>query len=240
MATRDIPKDRTDQTEELSTILRQTHPGNSHKARDLAEKSSIDIVEKDGQDEPREKKVRQVTKAKSKKQGLLRKFTRYIFEDTIETAKEKAFSDVIKPGLQQLIFDTGNELLSLVIFGTAEEAFRSSRRGSGGRRGERTSYDKYYKDKERKQTSRDSYRDVPYDPDDIILDTNAEARDVLTELDYTIQKYGQASVADLYDIVGVTSEWTDNRYGWTSIRGAKIKPIREGFLLVLPRTHVLD
>lgn len=239
MATRDIPKDRTDQTEELSTILRQTHPGNSYKQRDMAETSSIDIAEKDRDDDSREKKVRQVTKANVKKQGLLRKFTRYIFEDTIESAKEKAFSDVIKPGLQQLIFDTGSELLSLVIFGTAEEAFRGSRRSSGGRRSERTSYDKYYKDKERK-SSRNSYQDMPYDPDDIILDTNAEARDVLTELDYTIQKYGQASVADLYDIVGVTSEWTDNRYGWTSIRGAKIKPIREGFLLVLPRTHVLD
>ena len=240
MATRDIPKDRTGQTEELSTILRQTHPGNSHKQRDMMETSSIDISTKDKEDrDSQDKKIRQVTKANVKKQGLLRKFTRYIFEDTIESAKEKAFSDVIKPGLQQLIFDTGNELLSLIIFGTAEEAFRSSRRSSGSRRGERTSYDKYYKDKEYK-SSKNSYKDMPYDPDDIILDTNAEARDVLTELDYTIRKYGQASVADLYDIVGVTSEWPDNRYGWTSIRGAKIKPIREGFLLVLPRTHVLD
>ena len=46
--------------------------------------------------------------------------------------------------------------------------------------------------------------------------------------------------ADFYDIVGVTSEFTDNKYGWTSIRKAGIKPVREGFLIVLPRTRVLD
>lgn len=235
MATRDIPKDREDQTEELSSILRQTHPGNSYKQRDKA--AEIEVESKDS-DKPR--KTRQVVKAKVKKQGLIRKFTRYIFEDTIESAKERTLSDVIKPGLQSLLFDTGTELLSLIIFGGSEEAFRSSRRGVGGRRSERTSYDKYYRDKDRKSAQKASYRDAAYMPDDIILDTNAEAREALTELDYHIREYGQASVADLYDIVSITSDWTDNRYGWTSLRGASIKPIREGFLLVLPRTHVLD
>lgn len=238
MATRDIPKNRTDQSEELSSILRQTHPGNSHKQRDREKTTDIQKSSSVDSEEPR--KIRQVAKAKVKKQGIIRRFTRYIFEDTIEAAKEKALTDVIKPGLQSLIFDTGTELLSLVIFGGSEEAFRQSRRAVGSRRNERTSYDKYYRDKERKSAPRASYQNVPYDPDDIILDTNAEARDVLTELDYHIREYGQASVADLYDIVGVTSEWTDNRYGWTSLRGASIKPIREGFLLVLPRTQVLD
>ena len=78
------------------------------------------------------------------------------------------------------------------------------------------------------------------DPDDIILDTRAEAHMVLDEMDAIIYKYGQASVADYYDVVGVTSEWTDNRYGWTSLKNASIKPVRDGFMLVMPRTHVLD
>lgn len=233
MATRDIPKERSNQTEELSSILRKTHPGNSHKQRDKV--VTDDISKQPNSDQPR--KAKQVAKAKVKKQGVIRKFARYIFADSIESAKEKAMSDVIKPGLQSLIFDSCTELLSLIIFGSAEEAYRGTRRN---RRNEKTSYDKFYRDKDHRANQKASYQNVPYDPDDIILNTNGEARDVLTELDYHIREYGQASVADLYDIVGITSEWTDNRYGWTSLRGAQIKPIRDGFLLVLPRTHVLD
>lgn len=238
MATRDIPETKAAQSEELSTILRQSHPGNSYKKRDMEEMESQGVHIQESDDS--KKKPRQIAKAKVKKQGLIRKFARYIFEDTVESAKDRVFSDVIKPGLQQLIFDTGSDLLSLVIFGSSEEAFRGYRSTVKSRRNEKTSYSKYYQDKARKSSPKGSSNDVPMDPDDIILDTRAEARDVLTELDRAIQNYGQASVADLYDIVGVTSDWTDNRYGWTSLRGASIKPIREGFILILPRTQVLE
>ena len=179
-------------------------------------------------------------KGKVRKQGLIKKFTRYMIEDTIESARERTIADIIIPGLKTLMFDAFTDTLDLVLFGGSGEVSRGSRKHSNRRREGRTSYDRYYDEKDRRNRSRGSYHDLSNDPDDIILDTRRDAQDVLEELDRTIYKYGQASIADFYDIVGVTSGFTDNKYGWTNIRNAGIRPVRDGFLIVLPRTQLLD
>ena len=52
-----------------------------------------------------------------------------------------------------------------------------------------------------------------------------------------INTYGIASVADLYDLAGITCRsYTANKYGWTDIRSAKVVRIRDGYILELPRT----
>lgn len=230
MAKREIPE--TD-----PNALREKYPSNS-QTKKVAPK--IEPSENHENSETSIKKTRRVAKGKVRKQGLVKKFTRYIVEDTIESARERTLADIIVPGIKTLIFDALTDTLDLMLFGGSGEAPRSSRRRSNGRRDGQTSYSRFYDDKERKGRSRGSYRDLPNDPDDIIMDTRREAQDVLEELDYTIHKYGQASIADFYDIVGVTSAFTDNHYGWTSIRDAGIRPVRDGFLIVLPRTRVLE
>lgn len=225
MATREMP-DRT----EL--------PGNSYTQKD-----QIDIsTDKNDEKVKAVVKPRQVAQGKVRKQSLIRKFGKYIFEDTIETAKEKAIKDVVVPGIRNLIFDGFNELLAAMLFPDDSPRPSNGYRSGGGRKGGRTSYDKYYDDKQRRGGRRGgrNYQDESYDPDDIILPTRAQANEALDELDYIIHKYGQASIATFYDIVGVTGEWTDNRYGWTSIRGAQIKPVRDGFMIILPPTRPLD
>jgi len=226
LATRDIPETDPDK-------LRNKYPSNSYAKRDR-EESQTDIS--------RQEKPKQVAKGKVRKQGLFRKFARYIVEDTIESARERTFMDIIVPGLKTLIFDTGTELLDLMLFGGYGDAPRSSRRHSGGHKEDRVSYSRYYDERGRKSSQKESYRTTreSMEPDDIILDTRREAQNVLEELDYIIHKYGQASIADYYDIVGVTSNWTDNHYGWVSIRNSFIKPVRDGFMIILPRTQELD
>ena len=56
--------------------------------------------------------------------------------------------------------------------------------------------------------------------DGIILENGAEADAVLSRMQDIINTYGFASVADLYDLVGITGEYTDNKYGWTNIDNA--------------------
>lgn len=206
--------------------IKKKIPSNSYAKRDSKK------------DEKEPKQVTQVvTNAKVRKQGFVRKLAGAIVEDSVENARQRAFGEIVVPGFKALIFDTLTEVLSIMLFSDTRD---SRYRGNGGRgiprRGERTSYRDYYDRKDK----RESYRDIPFDPDDIVVDTNAEAHMVLDEMDHIIEKYGQASVADFYDVVGVTSDWTDCRYGWTSLRNASIKPVRDGFMLVMPRTHVLE
>ena len=222
MAKREIPE--TDPNK-----LRDRFPSNSYSKRDS-----------DNSEEPTRKKTKQVAKGKVRKQGLVKKFARYIIEDTVESARERTLADIVVPGIKTLIFDTATEILDVMLFGGAGDALRSSRKRSNSRREGRTSYSRFYEDKDRRSSQRESYRDLPNDPDDIILDTRREAQNVLEDLDHMIHTYGQASIADFYDLVGVTSDFTDNKYGWTTLRGASIKPVRDGFLIILPRTRILD
>lgn len=222
MAKREMPE--TDLSK-----LRDKYPGNSYSERDAQDSDNTET-----------KKVRRVAQGKVRKQGLVKKFARYIIEDTVESARDRTLADIVVPGIKTLLFDTATEVLDVMLFGGSGRALRGSERRSNGRKEGRRSYDRYYDEKDRREASRVSYRDLPKDADDIILDTRRQAQDALEELDYIIHKYGQASIADYYDIVEVTSEFTDNKYGWTSLRGATIKPVRNGYLIDLPRTRLLD
>ena len=76
--------------------------------------------------------------------------------------------------------------------------------------------------------------------DDIVLSSRGEAEEVISHLvDLTID-YGQASVSDLYDLIGITGNFTDNKYGWTDLSSASVSRTRDGYVLNLPRTIVLD
>ena len=217
--------------------LREKFPGNSFKKRDRENDIQSEHTELVKDDTPKPKKV---ANARVRKHGPVRKFLSYIITDTIDTTKERVMSDVIIPGIQSLVYDAVVGTVETMLFGNSERPVGGYRRASAARRGGRTSYDRYYDEKNGRKAHNESYRNMPKDPDEIILDTRQEARDALEELDYVIQKYGQASIADFYDIVGVTSEFTDNKYGWTSLRNASIKPVRDGFMIILPRTELLD
>jgi hypothetical protein len=209
-------------------------PGNSYEERD-------NIAEQKSQTNTKQiVKAKQVANGKIRKESLVKKFGRYILEDTIETAKEHTIKEILLPGIRNLIFDSFNEMVATMLFG--DDAPRpSTGYRSGSRKVGRTSYDKYYDDKQRRNESRNvSYRDMPRDPDEIIVDTRAQANYVLDEVDSIIRQYGQASIAQFYDAAGVTGEWTDNRYGWESIRGAQVKQVRDGWVILMPPTIVLD
>ena len=79
-----------------------------------------------------------------------------------------------------------------------------------------------------------------YDFDDIILDSRGEAEDVLSRMDELIDNYGIVSVADFYDLCGITGSYTDNKYGWTDIRSAQVVRVRDGYKIKLPRALPLN
>ena len=59
-------------------------------------------------------------------------------------------------------------------------------------------------------------------------------------MDEMISVYGIVSVADLYDLIGVTGNYTDNKYGWTDIRSASVVRVRDGYIVKMPKAMPLD
>ena len=74
----------------------------------------------------------------------------------------------------------------------------------------------------------------------IILESRGEAEDVLERMDELIATYQVVSVADFYDLVGVSGNYTDNKYGWTDIRNASVIHVRDGYMIKLPKALPLN
>ena len=60
-------------------------------------------------------------------------------------------------------------------------------------------------------------------------------------MDELISTYGIVSVADLYDLVGITGgSYTDNKYGWTNVHNASVIRVRDGYMIKMPKALPLD
>lgn len=209
-------------SEPVGNSPRSAIPGNSHKTREAeAASESRDKVEKiiEG-------------KVVTRKPNVWRRITRSMFADDISNVGDFVVTDVLVPALRNLLFDIVVQGSSRSIFGTARNARRSTIGGMGPVTSLKTAYHR---------VSEADPRELPrearakHDFDLIVLDSHAEAVDVVESLIERVDRYGSASVADLYDFVGVTGSFQDQRWGWTNLAGADVRQVRDGFLLDLPK-----
>lgn len=73
----------------------------------------------------------------------------------------------------------------------------------------------------------------------VIADRN-QANDVLGRLRELIEEYDQATVADFYDLAGISRSFVDERWGWRDLRAATVRGVRGGYIVALPRTVPLS
>lgn len=151
--------------------------------------------------------------------------------------------DVLVPAVKDVIVDAVSTGIERMIFGESSRA--PSRRG-GYRPGGSSGYVQYnryspshavHRREEPREISRRAR--ATHDFDEILLATRAEAQEVLDRLFDLISQYEQATVSDLYELVGVSGNYADENWGWVDIRGTGITRTRAGYLLNLPRPELL-
>lgn len=76
--------------------------------------------------------------------------------------------------------------------------------------------------------------------DDLVFETRDEAGAVLEKMYDMLDEYKLVSVADLNSMIGETPKHTDHKWGWEDLQGSHIKMVRDGYLLILPKTIALD
>lgn len=148
--------------------------------------------------------------------------------------------DVLLPAAKDTIADAVSQAVERLLFGEA----RSTSRRTGARPGNQpyVSYNRYSSSGPRREEPRQNISRrarSSHDFDEIILATRAEAEEVIDRIFDLISRYEQATVADLYELVGVTGNYTDEKWGWTDFRGAGVTRISNGYLLDLPKPEFL-
>jgi hypothetical protein len=200
---------------------------NEYKANSRLSKNKDKGTDEEVKKEKVEKIVKGTVKSK-KKNGFFGMFTGDIMD-----IRDYVIQDVLVPAVKNTIEDIVTNGISMLL--NNGETRKGNRRSSTS---SRISYRSYY-EREESERDRSRSRDRGYSYDDVILETRAEAEEVIARLDELIDVYGMASVADLYDLVGISGQYTDNKYGWTDVRSATHSRVRDGYLLKMPRAKPL-
>ena len=197
--------------------MAEDYKPNSHRYKEEQRANSAD-----------KKKVEKVVrgKVKTKPKSGVSKLTDVFISEDAANVKSYIFMDVLVPAIKKAISDIVRDGIDMILYGETR-----------GRKSSSSSSYVSYRDFSRRdddRRDRDSRR-TGYGHEDIILESRSEAEEVLTRMDELIDMYGNVSVADLYDLIGKSCAYTDNKYGWTNIRNAEPVRVRDGYLLKLPK-----
>ena len=202
-----------------------------------------------------DKKIERVVTGKVKKQkrGFGKKVAETICEDDTRNVGSYVIYDVLIPAAKDMLSDMVGGGMDMLLFGERRGGRGRSSRGSG-RGGGYTSYGSYYRGNDRDRDRRDSRdRDrgreremsnrgrAKHEFDELVIDNRGEAEEVLSRMADFIVDYDVVTVADFYDLVGVTQSFTDNKWGWDDLHGVKVIRARGGgYIIDLPRPRSLD
>lgn len=199
---------------------------NSNKSR--AESASITSNES----EKRATKV--VTNPVKVKKNELRKVADALVPGDVTNIKSYIFMDVLVPAFKKLVSDIITNSVDMLFYGETGRS-RTSTNAS------RVSYRSYYdqRDDDRRYSRSTARMRSSYD--DVSFKTRGEAEEVLSQMEAMLDRYKLVRVADLYDMAGITHDYTDNDYGWTNLRSADIVRTRDGWYMIrLPRAVPID
>lgn len=204
--------------------MEQEYKPNSHKYREGRNNALADRKRA-------EKVVNGVVKTRKKSE--IRKFADVFVAEDAHAVKNYLVRDLLIPSIKNMILDLIIEGATIIFKGESGRTRKSSTD---------VDYVSYrnYADRDRREERRYSSSRTGYGYDDIVLENRGEAEKVLDCMCDMIDTYGFVSVADMYDLVGKTCNYTDNNYGWTSLRNAEAFRTRDGWALRLPKALPFD
>ena len=199
--------------------------------------------EKGAPEKEEDKKVEKVVigEVTRRKKPLVRRFRETFIQGEARSVWAYLAQDVLIPAAKDMVMDAVSQGIERTLFG---ESTGRSRRGRPGSSQSYVSYDRYSRGPQRSRPGEHrqmSHRArTNHDFDEVVLSTRQEADEVLDRLYDLIQRYDVATVSDLYELVGISGNFTDQKWGWTELRGSGVARVRAGYLLELPRPEPID
>lgn len=172
------------------------------------------------------------------------------FTGRADVAAEYVVQDVLLPNMRNALLDAGTSFLDGLINGNRAARTVANRVMPGQSVGayvnnQMTAYNKVGNQipgaPSRPGNPLSIASRARHDFGQLKFQTRVEAETVIANLLSRIQEYNAVTISDLYELCGITADYTDDKYGWMDIRGAGVMPARGGgFYLDLPSPVVLD
>lgn len=187
--------------------------------------------------QPAARKIEPVVTGKvtQKKQPLSKKFASTFFGGDVRTAGDFIIQNVLIPSAQRMIMDA-------ITGGVARVMYRDPHNNAGGFMQGRppgatyTPYGKFSVSGGVKQEPVvPASARTQHNFSDIILEDRVSAERVIEGMYNLLNEYEVVTVSDFYSLLGVSSDYTDQNYGWTDLRGSDVRIVPQGYMLVLPK-----
>ena len=200
-------------------------------SNNLIKKNKVD------EDDIGKKKVNKVVNGnvKTKKKTKADEFADDLIAQSMTSVVGDVFTEVLLPSFKNMISDAVKSGIDRLLFGDS-----SHRTNTNSNPASKISYSKYYTEQSNYRPEMPARRRETYDYNNIVFNSRGDAEAVLMSMDELISKYEVVRVADLYDLAGITGNYTDYKYGWTDIRSARIERIRDGYIIRMPKALPLD
>ena len=190
-----------------------------------------------------EKHIEQVTtgEVRRKKPSLRKQFKDTFISGSIRGSLSFVVLDVLLPAAKDMVVEAVGEGARQLFFGEGRRYRGGSTPPPSGPYGQ-VNYRGYSTPSRNPSAQRAMSRRAraAQNFDEIVLDSRTEAEEVIDRLYDLVGKYDTATVADLYELVGLSASHTDYKWGWADLHGAGVSRIRDGYLLDLPDPIPLD
>ena len=179
-----------------------------------------------------------VLKPEDKKPGF--------FASSVSEVARYLWNDVVKPGVKNLLFD-------MIVNGSSNMLFDDYRTPAPrqGQRFNRIGYNNMYIDESRligpgerrsRGTSLVSQANSEAMGDYIWFQFKQDAQKCIEDANDIIDQYDWVSVLEVYELAGMTCDYTLSDYGWRTFNVADPKPYtkpdgRRGWIIRLPKAH---
>jgi hypothetical protein len=212
-------------------------PGNSKSPRPQASEPKV------------EKNIESVVtnEVTTRKKSLLKRFTNVFIGGDSKSVINYVLMDVVVPQIREMLAEGASQAIERTIYG---EARPGHRRGGPSRNvgGGPTPYNRYAVrgnnplGRAGAVDARPVHELQGHDVDDLLFATRIEAETTLERMYDMLKEYETVSVADLNSLIGRSSSYTDQKWGWTNLHGCRIFPERDRrtYVLELPKVVPID
>jgi hypothetical protein len=162
---------------------------------------------------PEEKKVESVVSGavQRRKKPLGKRFQDTFFNGDARGTAGFVVASVLIPAAKDMLVETGQQFIERMVYGETRPPASMSRRAR-----------------------------ARHDFDEIVLESRGEAEEVLDRMFDLLSRYDSVSVADLYELTGIQSAHTDQKWGWPDLRGSQVTRTRTGgYVIDLPEPSPL-
>ena len=165
---------------------------------------------------------------------LKRAITSIVSSDiTTQDLRDELIFDYLVPTVKDTLVDMGKMLLDAIFYGSIV----SRKKSGNGIKAAKVSYSDYY-DSKTKQVQVSNH--TSYDFGTYAFQSRTDAEAALDQLIDIIREYSQVSVADFCDVIGVTCNFTDNKYGWTDLSKTTISRTHDGYVINFDKPSPLN